>query len=128
MEEQKSWPRKNPILFIFLISVGIIFLLVSISTGRYSNNAPKEGPAKLNVLVTNNILGITIHNNDTTKWSGCTVRLNGDYKIYADMDPGENLFRYSQFTKYDGTRFNYYATKPYGASVECENPYAEWQL
>jgi len=120
-EKQKGWPRRHPILTLLFI---MIAFMIVVAVNNSGNPVPQKG--KLNVRVKSSDLGLTIHNDDQTKWTGCTVTLNDDYRIYADMNPGENLFLYNQFTKKDGTRFDYLTTKPNGSFIECESPYAEW--
>jgi len=128
MKQQRKKQNGFSKLFIIFLVLIVLFIIILSSKPKPDNSTPQE--EDLNARVGSNVLGLVIYNDDETKWIGCTVNLNSDYKIYADMDPGENIFSYGKFTKRDGTRFNYLTTSPKEASIRCENPsatsYVEW--
>jgi uncharacterized protein (UPF0333 family) len=129
--------EKHPLLVILLVII-IVIVFVSLFTKK---STPSSAPQTKSVSQTKNEMihlessasrgdpmGVGIANKSNATWSNCTIYLNDlTYSAYIlEIKPGISRYSYSDFTKKDGTRFNYYTTQIIDIYGKCENPYGDF--
>lgn len=96
---------------------GYAVLIALLASCNYAPDIP------LNAQVKHTGGYFEITNNDTYSWGNCDLDLNSDYSMKGVKLIAGQTFRIParEFTKNDGTRFNFFTTKPQQLYIYCRN-------
>lgn len=142
LNDQNTQKKKRGgfrLLFLLGLLFGIPFVWVTISepSGNIDNTSEQSAPDKSDLVGNVNFDGamFTVTNQELKDWDSCWATLNSEYRYpsnaplsrFSDLKAGQTVQISSRdFTLKNGERFNPFAVKPKGFSLQCGSRFGYW--